>query len=72
MAAKLYFIFCTLYNLHQFKMAANMLNTDYYNYITITLISHAQPSVSAAEFIRVNNKLIVAACQELVSNGGLS
>ena len=53
-------------------MAANMLNTDYYNYITITLISHAQPSVSAAEFIRVNNKLIVAACEELVSNGGLS
>ena len=32
MAAKLYFIFCTLYNLHKFKMAANMLNTDYYNF----------------------------------------
>ena len=26
MAGKLHFIFCTLYNLHKFKMAANMLN----------------------------------------------
>ena len=32
MAAKLNFIFCTLYNLHKFKMAANTLKTDYYNF----------------------------------------
>ena len=32
MAAKPYFIFCTLYNLHKFKMAANMLKTAYYNF----------------------------------------
>ena len=32
MAAKLYFIFCTLYNLHKLKMAVNRLKTDYYNY----------------------------------------
>ena len=25
------FIFCTLYNLYKFKMAANMLKTTYYN-----------------------------------------
>ena len=31
MAAKHYFIFYTLYNLHKFKMAANMLKTNYSN-----------------------------------------
>ena len=29
---KLYFIFFSLYNLHTFKMAANMLKTYYYNF----------------------------------------
>ena len=38
MAAKLYFTFCTLYNLHKFKMAANMLKTDYYNFNVHTYI----------------------------------
>ena len=32
MVAKLYFIFCTLYNLHKLNMAANMLKTDYYTF----------------------------------------
>ena len=32
MAAKLYLIFCTLYNLHKFKMAANILKTHDYNF----------------------------------------
>ena len=32
MAAKLYFMFCTLYILYKFKMGANMLKTDYYNF----------------------------------------
>ena len=33
--------------------------------------SHAQHSVSAMDFVEVKNKLIVAACEELVSNGGV-
>ena len=32
MAATRYFIFCNLYHLHTFKMAANMLKTDYYDF----------------------------------------
>ena len=32
MAGKLYFICFTSYNLHKFKMAANMLKTNYYNF----------------------------------------
>ena len=32
MVVELYFIICTLYNLHKFKMAASMLKTDYYNF----------------------------------------
>ena len=34
--------------------------------------SHALNSVSATDFVRATNKLIVAACEELVSNGGVS
>ena len=32
MAAKLYFIFCTLYNLHKFKMAAPSKQCNRYNH----------------------------------------
>ena len=35
-------------------------------------VSYAQHFVSAVDFVRVKNKLIVAACEELVSNGGVS
>ena len=34
--------------------------------------SQAQHYVSVADFVRVTNKLIVAVCEELVSNGGVS
>ena len=37
MAAKLYFILCTLYNLHKLKIAANMLKISYYNFNVHTL-----------------------------------
>ena len=33
--------------------------------------SHAQHSVSAVDFVRVKNKLNVAACEELDNNGGV-
>jgi len=34
--------------------------------------SGAQHSVSAVDFVRDKNTLIVAACEELVNNGGVS
>ena len=34
--------------------------------------SHAQHSMCAVDFERVKNKLIVAACDELISNGGVT
>ena len=34
--------------------------------------SHAQHPVSAVDLVRVTNKLIAAACDELVSNGSMS
>ena len=40
MAVKLYFICCTLFSLHKFKMAANMFKTYYNNYITIAYVVH--------------------------------
>ena len=33
--------------------------------------AYAQHSVSAVDFVRFKNKLIVAACEELVNNGGV-
>ena len=34
--------------------------------------SPAQHSVSVVDFVKVKNKLIVAACEELISNGRMS
>ena len=74
-----------LRNLH--LQHSNLLDDFHVSYTTASLVtrlnslvrrnadarpfSHAQHSVSAVEFVRVKNKLTVAACEELVSNGGV-